>query len=138
MKRVICLLSIFVALLCGCGNMINSVNAANPRIELFHNQFNEQKWHLIFSSADPSFFKSTPQEDCIRFLTVVHRKLGNVIRSQNSDWNVNTNTSGTTITMTQDTQFEKGKAIETFVFTIRDQKAYLLDYNINSRELIMN
>ena len=83
------------------------MKATKAEVTVFHRQFNDKKWDVIISSADPNMFKATPKAGLIYLFTFVHKKLGNVISSQNTNWNVQYGTE-TAVILTQDTQFEHG------------------------------
>ncbi len=74
--------------------------------------------------------------DFTELLSAVSRKLGTKKSSTNVNWNINYHTSGTFVTLTQNTEFERGDAEEQFVYRIEEDKALLAGYHINSHALI--
>ena len=76
------------------------------------------------------------EEELTKLLNAVHTKLGKVKESTNQGWNVRQFNLTTGVTMTQETVFEKGKGTEEFVFILDGKKAALVNYHINSMDLI--
>lgn len=127
----------FMALLGGCGNVANNLSTAKAQVGVFHQQFNTQQFVAIEVSADSGLFKSTSRSQFVKMLSVIHKKLGRVMSSENTNWNIQAFNGDSTVNLQQSVKFEKGNAVETFAFRIKGQKAYLLAYNINSLDLLM-
>ena len=77
------------------------------------------------------------QQDFVALLQAVHKKLGNLRSTVPQGWNVNYQTSGTFVTLGYATHYAEGDASEQFVYRIKDGKALLVGYNINSNALIL-
>ena len=135
MNKMICVALVFVFLLCGCGNMTKSKGAAEAGVVTFHNQFNAGKVNGIISTAEPDMFDTTPKTKACSFLNTVRNKLGKTVNSKMTGWNVRMFNTDTTVVLVENTKFENGTGTETFTFRIKNQKAYLLGYYINSRNL---
>lgn len=136
-KVVYIVIAMTAFLLSGCGNMMKGTQLANAQIVIFHQQFNAQDFKTIISSADAVMFQTTFKTDITKLLTAIHKKLGKVTASNNEGWNVNTFNFVTTVELRQNTTFERGKGEESFAFRIKDGKAYLAGYYIDSPDLIM-
>lgn len=137
MRTILCSLLALVVLLAGCGNITKGKGAAQAQVAVFHKQFNDQKIDTIISSADSEMFQSTSKADATDFINVVHTKLGKVTDTKNVNWNIQQFNTTTTVTLVQNTKFEKGSGTETFTFRIKKGKACLAGYYVNSRDLIM-
>jgi hypothetical protein len=70
-------------------------------------------------------------------LAAVHNKLGKVVKSERTGWNVNYGTAGTVVTVTMNTQFEHGSGIETLTFHPRGDRLDLAGYAINSNDMML-
>jgi len=123
-------------LLSGCGNMMKGKADAEKGVTDFHTLLDQEKYAEIYTAADKDFQAATPQEKLTKFLGTVHRKLGNVTGSATKNWTLNTFNGKNSVVLRQETTFERGKGVETFTYVLRDGKALLLGYNINSDELI--
>lgn len=138
--RVISLMAaVVVALLCGgCKDMLKGHEQGAKGVEEFHKLYNAEKYAEIFTAADPDFGKSITLPDFKKFLEAVHRKLGPVQSSVEDGWRVNSLNGKTYVLLSEKTEFEKGEAVESFTFIMRDGQALLYNYNVNSRALIEN
>lgn len=67
----------------------------------------------------------------------VQRKLGKVTQTANAGFNVRTFNLTTSVVLTQTTTYEQGTGTETFTFQMEGDKAVLIGYNINSKELVL-
>ena len=67
----------------------------------------------------------------------VQRKLGKVTQTSTAGFNVRTFNFTTTVVLTQSTTFEQGTGTEAFTFQMEGEKAVLVGYNINSKDLIL-
>ena len=128
--------AIFFVLTISCTSMMKGKQLAEPAVEKFHAQFNEEKYNEIYTQADEGFRNSATEQDLINLLSAMHRKLGTVTKTNSNGWHVNTTTAGTFATVTYETEFTEGKGTEQFVLRITDDKALLFNYHINSNELI--
>ena len=80
----------------------------------------------------------TTREKFVAFLAAVHRKLGVMKSTKQRGWNVNYHTSGTFVTLTYATTYERGEAVEQFVYRLRAEQALLAGYHVNSEALVLN
>jgi hypothetical protein len=62
----------------------------------------------------------------------LRQKLGRVVTSSTQKWSVKTAASLSTVTLVQDTQFERGSAVEHFTFLARGGVAKLRYYAFTS------
>ncbi len=119
-------------LVVGCGSTMKGKKLAESEIEKFHAQYNAKQYREIYNQTDNEFKKSVTESQWIELLAKVDRKLGAVKTSSSSNWNVNTKTDGTFATVTCEVEFAAGKGTEEFMFRITDDKALLLNYEVNS------
>jgi len=105
-------------------------------VQDFHNRFNQEQYHEIYSKADDGFRKAVSESEVTALFEAVHRKLGTVRNAQPRNWRVNATTSGTLINLQYETEFTEGKGTESFVFMVHGNEALLYNYNINSPTLI--
>jgi len=137
MRYVVCIAAILAVLIGGCGNITKGKEAAEGQVVVFHQQFNNQDFNSITASAEPDMLSITPKPKVVDLFAAVYRKLGKVTSSQMTNWNLRTFNGETRVVLLENSKFEKGNATEQFVFRMRDGKAHLLSYNINSPDLIM-
>jgi hypothetical protein len=127
------------ALLCvglACGAIKDGKPAAESGVIEFHSRLNEEKYDEIWDTSHQQLKDVSSREDLVKLLTAVRTKLGRVVDSKAQSWNVGNYNLTTTVTLTQATEFENGKADEKFVFVIENKRAFLQTYFINSMDLI--
>jgi Protein of unknown function (DUF4019) len=104
----------------------------------FHEELNAEQYEQIYEEASPAFHVPEKHDRLVKFLTVVHQKLGNATSEQLTNINIQVNANGHFITATYTATFENGSADETIVWK-RDGNTLRLDnYNINSDALVLN
>jgi hypothetical protein len=124
-------------MLLSCGSSSKNVQLAQESVGLFHAQLDTEQYGSIYASADEKFHNATAEADFVKLLGAIHGKLG-VIRESNLR---NTGVAwfagqGATVTLVYETKFSGGTGIEKFVWHIKDNRATLYNYNINSNDLI--
>jgi hypothetical protein len=110
----------FTVVLCvgvfGCGTG-KDIKAAGDAVGLFRARLDTEDYVTIYSQADPRFRAASKQEDSLKFMKVVHNKLGMVENALRHGYFVNFSTSGTQIRLNYATKFSSGEAHEEFVWT---------------------
>lgn len=120
-----------------CKDMTQGKGLADAAIIDFHKQFNEQKFKEIYAGAHPDLKAKAKEEDFVKLLETMHRKLGKQVKSTDATWRVNSFNFKTNAMVGQDTEFEQGKGTETFTYLISDGKATLAGYYINSSDMML-
>jgi hypothetical protein len=90
----------------------------------------------IYMDADPAFQTAMPANTALGFLARVHRKLGACQYSGPRGWNVNTDSSGTYVTVVYHEQCTNGAGDETLRWSIYGGTAHLLAIDVNSPLLL--
>jgi hypothetical protein len=124
-----------VSIFAGCG-LTKGKEAATKAVDKFHQQFNDSKFTEIYSAATPAFKTSATEADFMKFIQAVRRKLGAFKSSTSSGWSANATTSGTFVALSFNSEFEQGRAVETFTFVVSGASATLQGYNVNSPKLV--
>ena len=131
-------LGLFVcALLIGC-SASDDIPKGEATIAEFHQKLNAADFDAIYDGSSPDMQKATAKEDFIKFVSAVHRKLGDFQSGKTSGWNDTVATGGHFLMLSYAATYEKGDATENFKFQIKDGKAILTGYQINSNALIVN
>jgi len=132
-----CGLLVAAVLVAGCSSG-QDLALAEAGIARFRELMAAQQFGQIYSEAAGDLKKATTEPELTRLLAAIDRKLGAVKSTAKNGWSLNYNTSGTSVTLKLNTQFERGTGAETFVYRITSGKALLAGYHINSTELITN
>ncbi len=137
MKTITIAISVYLVLFAaGCRGFIKAKAAAENSIACFHQQYSDGKLDDIWKEAHATFRSASTKEKYDEFMSAVLRKLGRVKSTSGAGWRVNSHNLTTTVQMTQKTVFEQGEGTESFTFQMDGDKAVLVAYNIQSRDLI--
>ncbi|MEI7685076.1 MAG: hypothetical protein WCL32_08620 [Planctomycetota bacterium] len=138
MKTISLFLVLSIALFAsGCGGMLKGKGAAEQSVAEFHQLYNDGKLAEIYSTGHSKLRGATTEKDFLEIVGVMQRKLGKVTQTSNAGFNVRTINFTTTVVLNQSTTFEQGAGTETFTFQMEGDKAALVSYNINSKDLIL-
>ena len=135
MKRTISLFAALLAALCACSV---DTSVADQAVPTFHSELDAAQFAEIYDASADDMKRVSSEKDFVALLQAVHRKLGTSRSSEKQSWNVNYHTSGTFVTLTYKTTYERGDAMEQFVFHIQGKSALLAGYHINSNALVLN
>jgi hypothetical protein len=114
-----------------CVGTGNARAQAETAIDRFHQLFNNQEFASIYQDADATFKKTGSSPEFTDFLRPYRSRLGAFERVQQpGQWLVNWSTSGTYVTITEDSVFSQGTASETFVWRIDSSGCALVRYAI--------
>jgi len=130
------LLILVGGILAGCQGLTEGKASSEKAIAHFHELYNQGNLEQIWQEADSQFRNASPRANYDELLGAEQRKLGKVVSTSNSGWNVQSFNLVTNVSMTQDTIFEHGKGTEAFTFKMDGTKAVLVGYNIQSMDLI--
>ncbi|MBI2323800.1 MAG: hypothetical protein HYU87_02400 [Chloroflexi bacterium] len=130
MLRLVIATAALVTLSCG---VLQDRETAEKAVDRFHELFNEASYSVIYNEADPEFRRSTRVPDFDGLLRSAQRSLGALQQARRTSSQVD----GSTVSLTYESDFAKGKATERFAFAIRDGRAYLLSYDLRSPTLVV-
>jgi hypothetical protein len=125
--------------LAGCFSMSaggNIEKAADEQVSAFHKHLNRGDIDGLIAMAHPDLLKASSEEELRTIFTLVHDKLGAVMKSETVRSHYSSMTSGASAVVVKETTFANGKGTETFTFRMEGDKALLLGYNINSMDLL--
>lgn len=126
-----------LALLAAC-NPMEELEDADREVARFHRQLDARDFEGIWNASHDNFRAGQPQADYAAFMVAVRDKLGEVEGTEREGFNINTNNGVTTITVAMSTEFAQGPATETFIFLRDGEDLRLLNYNVDSRALVVN
>ena len=131
--------ALFVAVLCvsvaGYGAK-KDLATTDSAVVKFHAQLDAGNFDQIYLDSGDGMKKATTQQKLVDLLSAIHRKLGNVKSANRRNFFINWGTSGRTIRVNYDTQFDADTAGEEFVFTVAGDDAQLVGYHISSNALV--
>ncbi|MDX1679851.1 MAG: hypothetical protein R3242_03875 [Akkermansiaceae bacterium] len=120
-----------VILLSSCAGTIKGRALAEPKVVEFHDKLAEGKWSEIYEGAHPEFKNATDEQEFSELLAEVGKRYGErtshkIVSSKSSTLNMDT-----TVVLVSRTTFEKGTALETFTYKLKNGEAALYGYEIN-------
>ena len=119
-------------LLASCGGIDDAKRGvANFRARAAQTSFSEIYWR-----AAPEFRQSATEEEFLRVMTALDRKLGPWTSAGEPGRNVAHGTAGQVVNLTYQSQFAKGAVSEQFTWRIEDGEPVLLAYHANSPLLV--
>lgn len=139
MRKLLLLSAIFACTtLSGCFGSIKAAQDDGLKLATaFHKQMAQGDLAGIYTNADERFRKAVTREKSDALFSSIARKLGAPLDCKPGGVFVNFNTSGTTLKSECETHFSKNATgNETFVWIKSGDQYRLLNYNINSNELI--
>lgn len=131
-----------MALIAAAGLALGGCSAGADRakaeagVALFHRMIEAGRYHDIYVGAADEFRRSASEEEGIRFLQMVHDRLGAVRSTSSTGWRVNFTPGGSMVSLDYNTQFASGPGTENFVFRTGGANAQLVGYHVNSPALI--
>jgi hypothetical protein len=130
MRGAVFALSAAVLLVAGCSGPA-SVKAAREKVDLFHKQFNAGEYGAIWDGAGAEIQSSSPKEQFVQGLEGVHQFWGDAKATTQVSWGYSDNDNGSYSKVVMKTDFEKGRAYETFAFRNFGEEQKLAEYAIN-------
>ena len=118
-----------------CGNALHGKEAALTAVDRFHQHFNDGTVDVLYSAADDEYRQAVSRERSAATLTAIRQRLGREVSSATPTTGMTTVNMATFVTVTEETTFESGTGTETFVFRVRAPTAFLVSYNVVSKQL---
>ena len=137
-RRIAIALLLGISSLTSCKEMTQAKANAATAIGDFHRDFNDGKFKELYASGDSSLKSAATEADFVKLLDAVNRKLGKQVKSSEEGWKLNSINMKTTVVVTQNTEFEKGKGTETFTYVVSGGSCKLQGYFINSQDMMTN
>jgi hypothetical protein len=130
---------VFLYLMWQCGSaLLEGHKLADAATQRFHQQLNAGQYETICEEADEGFGCDQKRDELVKFLSAVHRKLGNAGEPKFVRMNVNATTNGTFTSVVYETKFAMGDATETFTWIKKEGSLKLRGYSINSMALVVD
>jgi hypothetical protein len=128
---------VLVFLMWQCGSaLVHGQKLATASVRHFHQQLNAEEYEEIYREADEGFRAGQSHDELIKFLQVVHGKLGNADHENQVNIRVDTNTRGTFTTTWYNTTFVNGTASERFTWVTGGDVLKLYAYHVESNALL--
>lgn len=126
------IIAALAALLLAACNPMAQLNEAEAQVENFHDTYNEGDARALYGLTGEGFREITSAEQMDGLVALVNARMGKVVSTEREGININTDNGITMTTVTMKTQFEKGEALETFIFTGSGEEMGLVGWNVDS------
>lgn len=124
-----CLL-VLIILAAGACSFRGQLEDYESAVNNFHVKYDAELFSDIYFATSQEFKNETSRPDFEGLMTSVKGQLGNVKSSQLMNWKIDYLINNSRISLVYETDFEHGKAAETFVFKT-SQLPELIQYNIS-------
>jgi hypothetical protein len=137
MKQIANIVSVSLLVLLSACSMPKNVSLAEAEVPSFHASLDAGDFGPLYEAAAEELKKAAAKQEFVDLLNAIHRKLGQVTKSERQKWNINYNTSGSFVTLVYDTTFANGNGTEQFIYKLNNGRARLVGYRINSNALVI-
>jgi hypothetical protein len=120
------------------GRVLWKLSLAVTAVRQFHQQLNAGEFEEIYGDADQGFRATQGHDQLVKFLGVVHKKLGNAGDGKQINFRVDTNEHGTFVTAWYATTFDNGAGSERFTWVKDRGVLKLYEYHIDSNAFLAN
>lgn len=131
--RALIILALLAVASCSSGE---NLAAADKAVARFHAEMNGGAFDQAYAESDPAMKNVTSLGDFRNLMGALNKKLGAFRSTNRTSWTVNYNTSGTFTNVQYESQYDRAKATETFVFSGSANKLRMVSFNVNSPALI--
>jgi hypothetical protein len=119
--------------LTGCG-LKQDTKAADAAIAQFHQHWNAGAFKTIYTEAHKYLRNTRSADEIVAMLERGKQNYGAFKSSTRRSWGFNSDNGVTNIKLKYDSSFERGPAVEAFVFRMAGDQAQLISYDIMSPE----
>jgi hypothetical protein len=123
----------FAVALAGCGVKQNT-KAAEAEIDRFHQRWNADEFKVIYNEAHKNLRNSRSADEIVAMLQRGKQNYGAFKSSTRRSWGFNSDNGVTNITLKYDSTYDRGPAVEAFIYRMSGDAAQLLSYEIMSPE----
>ena len=131
---VLMVIGVLVLWSCGKGAYHNYF-LARSAVEQFHRELDQGDYDSIYENATDAFRAAGTHGDQVKFLEMVHQKMGNSGKMSPQGFHVNWNNNQVVVDQVYSTKFALGEAQESFVWVIEKDRPRLHSYRIDSPNL---
>ena len=118
--------------LSGCG-LKKDTKAAEAEIDRFHQHWNADEFKAIYDEAHANF-RNKSVEEIVATFTRVKAVYGQFKSATKRSWGFNADKGVTDVKLKYDSAYDRGSAVEAFIYRMTGGKAMLVSYEIMSLE----
>lgn len=130
--------SIAIGLLLVACNPVANLEGAENKIERFQGVYSAGSHDELYRMTGRKFREVTSREQFQDLVDLFDARLGRVVETERSGFNVNTMNGITTTVVSMTTQFAQGEGLETYTFHGHGEDIQLVGWNVNSPRLALS
>jgi hypothetical protein len=119
--------------LAGCG-LRKDTKAAEAEVDRFHKHWNADEFKAVYDEAHVNFRSSQSAEETAATLKQVKENYGAFKSATKRSWGFSSDHGMTDIKLKFDSAYDRGSAVEAFVYRMAGNKPLLVSYDIMSPE----
>ena len=123
-------------ILAACNPMAN-LDGAETKIERFQNAYSSGNADRLYDMTGEAFREVSTRDEFAEMVKLFDARLGPIVDSERSGFNLNTNNGITRTVVTMETQFAQGSGMETYTFHGHGEDIELVGWNVNSPRLAL-
>ena len=131
------LLVILGALFLAACNPMANLEEGEAQITKFERLYSKGQDDALFAMTGEKWREVSSREEFDDLLKVINARLGKIVSSERSNFNVNTFNGVTTTVIAMDTEFEQGKGTQVYTFQGGGEDMELVGWTVNSPRLII-
>jgi hypothetical protein len=118
--------------LAGCDPM-GATKDATRAAQRHHELYDTERFGIMYSESDAGMKTSVTEAQFLETARMMRARMGTLTSTRQIGMNMSVTTgSGTQVQLVYQSQFTNGEATETLVFRVREGRARLLNWNLNS------
>ncbi len=123
-------------LLWNCGKgAYHNYRLSAAAVDRLHQRLDQADYETIYADATDEFRRAGSREDEIKFLEMIHQRMGHSGKMSPKGFHINWQNGRVTVNEVFDTQFTLGHAQEGFIWVIEQDQPRLQSYHIDSTNL---
>ena len=123
----------FVLAVSGCG-LKKDTKAADAAVDQFRQYWNADEFKAIYNEAHKNLRNTRSADEIVAMLERGKQNYGAFKSASRRSWGFNSDNGVTNIKLKYDSAYERGSAVEAFVYRMTGDKALLISYDIMSPE----
>jgi hypothetical protein len=122
---------LLATVLCACSPN-NDLEIAEKAVDTFRSHFNAQQYAQMYAGTDTEFRSTSSEPEFVKYEKVVRDKLGEFRSAELTNFNVIYVLGKAEVRLDYTSEFAKAKTPETFTVNVKNGKALVSGYRIES------
>ena len=137
MSRTMQWLAVAIGLQVAACNPMANLDGAEAKIERFQAVYSSGGPDELYEMTGEAFREASTREEFADMVELFDARLGPIVESERSGFNLNTNNGITRTVVTMETEFAQGAGMETYTFHGHGEDIELIGWHVNSPRLAL-